>query len=138
MSIAEKFHDYVSFPQNCDIGHVIKVKDRLMQLLKALTEYLKPPENRYEKFQFNVYSFTNPCIEIHLHTSQFKQRTQHPSHPLHKHSSIFQDYKTLSSTTRTTQQIFPQTTIHSHYSRHIVVCLSILSTRGNNKILYTH
>ena len=24
---------------------------------------------------------------LHLHTSQYKQKTQHPSHPLHKHTS---------------------------------------------------
>ena len=56
MSIAEKFHDYISYPQNVEIANVTKVKERLMKLLKALTEYLKPPENRYFIVYFSMFT----------------------------------------------------------------------------------
>ena len=75
-----------------------------------------------------------------------EQKTQHPSHPLHNHTTYLNTprvNKTLFSTTAVTQQIFPQNTVtttviktnmcHMHASivhRHLV-------TRGNNKILRT-
>ena len=35
-------------------------------------------------------TLTLPIQEhIQLHTSQYKQKTQHPSHPLHKHTTYF-------------------------------------------------
>ena len=57
---------------------------------------------------------------LQLHASQYKQKTQHPSHPLHKHTTYFNTLrlkKTLFLTTAATQQTFPQTP-HSHYNRH--------------------
>ena len=53
-------------------------------------------------------------ISIHehlqLHASQYKQKTQHPSHPLHKHTTYF-------STPRLHNKHFRRPT-HSHYNRH--------------------
>ena len=73
---------------------------------------------------------TNICMTKHSHSpytstyssnaSQYKQKTQHPSHPLHKHTTYFNTprlKKTLFLTTAATQQTFPQTP-HSHYNRH--------------------
>ena len=58
-----------------------------------------------------------PPIHDHLqlHASQYKQETQHPSHPLHKHTTYFNTprLKILSLTTATTQQTFPQTPTQS-------------------------
>ena len=53
---------------------------------------------------------------LQLHASQYKQKTQHPSHPLHKHTTYFntsRQKKTLSLTTAATQQTFPQTSTQS-------------------------
>ena len=63
-------------------------------------------------------TLTLPIHEhLQLHASQYKQKTQHPSHPLHKHTTYF-------NTPR-------QKKIHTYIvSRH-------LATRGNNKILRT-
>ena len=73
-------------------------------------------------------------------------KTQHPSHPLHKHTTYFNTprLKTLSLTTAATQQTFPQTP-HNHYNRHknnmrhihTSIVSRHLATRGNNKILRT-
>ena len=52
---------------------------------------------------------------LQLHASLYKQNTQHPSHPLHKHTTYFNTprLKTLSLTTIATQQTFPQTPTQS-------------------------
>ena len=62
-------------------------------------------------------TLTLPIHEhLQLHASQYKQRTQHPSHPLHKHTTYFNTprlKKTLFLTTAATQQTFPQTPTQS-------------------------
>ena len=53
---------------------------------------------------------------LQLHASQYKQKTQHPSHPLHKHTTYFNTprlKKTLFLKTAATQQTFPQTPTQS-------------------------
>ena len=80
---------------------------------------------------------------LKLHASQYKQKTQHPSHSLHKHTTYFNTprLKTLSLTTAAAQQTFPLIP-HSHYKRHKINMRHIhtfivsghLATRGNNKI----
>ena len=53
---------------------------------------------------------------LQLHTSQYKQKTQHPSHPLHKLTTYFNTprlKKTLFLITAATQQTFPQTPTQS-------------------------
>ena len=51
---------------------------------------------------------------LQLHTTQYKQKTQHPSHPLHKHTTYFNNKTTkLFLTTAATQQIFPHTPTQS-------------------------
>ena len=53
---------------------------------------------------------------LQLHASQYKQKTHHPSHPLHKHTTYFNTprlKKTLFLTTAATQQTFPQTPTQS-------------------------
>ena len=55
-----------------------------------------------------------------LHASQYKQKTQQQSHPLHKRTTYFNTprlKKSLFLTMTATQQKFPQTP-HSHYNRH--------------------
>ena len=56
-------------------------------------------------------TLTLPIHEhLQLHASQYKQKTQHPSHPLHKHTTYFNTprlKKTLFLTTAATQQTFP-------------------------------
>ena len=57
---------------------------------------------------------------LQLHASQYKQKTQHPSHPLHKHTTYFntpRQKKTLFLTTAATQQTSHRPP-HSHYNRH--------------------
>ena len=58
-------------------------------------------------------TLTLPIHEhLQLYASQYKQITQHPSHPLHKHTTYFNTprlKKTLFLTTAATQQTFPQT-----------------------------
>ena len=61
-------------------------------------------------------------IHEHLqhHASQYKQKTQHPSHPLHKHTTYFNTprlKKTLFLTMAATQQ-YSHRPPHSHYNRH--------------------
>ena len=62
-------------------------------------------------------TLTLPIHEhLQLHASQYKQKTQHPSHPLHKHTTYFNTprlKKTLLLTTAATQQTFPQTPTQS-------------------------
>ena len=53
---------------------------------------------------------------LQLHASQYKQKTQHPSHPLHKHTIYFNTTRIknpLSLTMAATQQTFPQTPTQS-------------------------
>ena len=63
---------------------------------------------------------TKHSLPIHehlqLHASQYKQKTQHPSHPLHKHTTYFNTPRLKSPlflTTAATQQTFPQTPTQS-------------------------
>ena len=94
-------------------------------------------------------TLTLPIHEhLQLHASQYKQKTQHPSHPLHKHTTYF----------NTPRQKIPLFFNNSHYTTiiptdpHIIITTYIktnihhihtsivsrhLSTRGNNKILHT-
>ena len=83
-------------------------------------------------------TLTPPIHEhLQLHTSQCKQKTQYPSHPLHKHTSTLQGKDTMLNNGRYTTNIHTVTTTdiitnirHIHTSRHI-------ATRGNDKILRT-
>ena len=62
-------------------------------------------------------TLTLPIQEnLQLHASHYKQKTQHPSHPLHKHTTYFHTpwlKKTQFLTTAVTQQTFPQTPTQS-------------------------
>ena len=62
-------------------------------------------------------TLTLPIHEhLQLHASQYKQKTQHPSHPLHKHTTYFNTPRLknpLFLTTAATQQTFPQTPTQS-------------------------
>ena len=88
-------------------------------------------------------TLTVPIHEhLQLHASQYKQKTQHPAHPLHKHTTYFntprlKNYFNIGHYTTN----FPQTP-HSHYNRHKnnmhhMHTFIYLATRGNNKILPT-
>ena len=86
---------------------------------------------------------------LQFHASQYKQKTQHPSLPLHKHYILLhsKSKKSLFLTTATIQQTFPQTppphtvtttdikTNMCHI--HISIVSKHLATRGNKKILRT-
>ena len=53
---------------------------------------------------------------LQLHASQYSRKTQHPSHPLRKHTAYFNTprlKKTLFLTTAATRQTFPQTPTQS-------------------------
>ena len=57
---------------------------------------------------------------LQLHASQYKQKTQLPSYPLHKHTTYFNTprlKKTIFLTTAATQQTSHRPP-HSHYNRH--------------------
>ena len=62
-------------------------------------------------------TLTLPIHEhLQLRASQYKQKTQHPSHPLHKHTTYFNTPRLknpLYLTTAATQHTFPQTTTQS-------------------------
>ena len=87
-------------------------------------------------------TLTFPIHEhLQLHASQYKHKTQHPSHPLHKHTTYF---STILNNSRYTTNIPTDphtitTTDIKTNMRHIHT--SIVSrhpdTRGNNKILRT-
>ena len=93
---------------------------------------------------------TKHSLSIHEHlqsnASQYKQKTQHPSDPFHKHTTYFNTprLKTPSLTPAATQQTSHRPT-HSHYNRHKINMCHIhtsivsmhLATRGNNKIQCT-
>ena len=54
--------------------------------------------------------------QLQLHASEYKQKTQHPSHLLHKHTTYFNTLRlkiTLSLTTAATQQALPHTLTQS-------------------------
>ena len=82
---------------------------------------------------------------IQLHASQYKQKTQHPSHPLHKHTTYFNTprlKKTLFLTTAATQQPDPHTVTTTDIKTnmchiHTSIVSRHLATRGNNKIQRT-
>ena len=93
-------------------------------------------------------TLTLPIHEhLQLHASQYTQKTQHPSHPLHKHTTYF-------NTPRLKKHYVEQRPLHnkhshrpshSHYNKHKYKHASYsyiyfsrhLATRGNNKILRT-
>ena len=96
----------------------------------------------------DLHDKTLPIHEhLQLHASQYKQKTQHPSHPLHKHTTYFNTprLKTLFLTTAATQQTFSQSPTQSLQQTFKQTCAVIhtsivsrhLATRGNNKILRT-
>ena len=65
-------------------------------------------------------TLTLPIHEhLKLHASQYKQKIQHPSHPLHKHTTYFNTprLKTLFSRQVNTQQIYHRLS-HNYYNRH--------------------
>ena len=78
---------------------------------------------------------------LQLHASQYKHKTQHPSHPLHKHTIYFNTPR-LNKTVHNKHSHRPP---HSHYNRHknkqrhihLSIVSRHLATRGNNKILRT-
>ena len=95
-------------------------------------------------------TLTLPIHEhLQLHASQYKQKTQHPSLPLHKHTTYFNTprlKKPLFLTTAATQQTFPQTPPHTVTTTdiktsmchiHTSIVSRHLATRGINKILRT-
>ena len=51
MSVAEKFHEYSTRPENLDISNIVRSKDKLIVILKGLTDSLKNAQNRYNKPQ---------------------------------------------------------------------------------------
>ena len=62
---------------------------------------------------------------LQLHASQYKQNTQHPSHPIHKHTNYFNTprlKKTPFLTTAATQQTFPQTPTQSPQQTYKQAC----------------
>ena len=94
----------------------------------------------------------SPILPIHehlqLHASQYKQKTQHPSHPLHKHTPHFNTQRlrnTIFNNGRYATNVLTDPP-HSHYNRrknnmrhiHTSMVSMHLATRGNNKILRTH
>ena len=93
-------------------------------------------------------TLTLPTHEhIQLHASQYKQKTQHPSHPLHRHS-IYPNTPRLKNTifnnVRYTKNIptDPHTVTTTYIPismRHIHTSIvsRYLATRGNNRILRT-
>ena len=96
----------------------------------------------------NTHSYFPYTSTYSFHTSQYKQKTQHPSHPLHKHTTYFNTPRLTPppTTTAATQQTSYRLP-HSHYNRHKIktnmrhIHTSIVSrhlaTRGYNKILRT-
>ena len=85
-----------------------------------------------EKLPIPIYE------HLQLHVSQYKQKTQHPSHPNTPR------LKTLSSIMGATQQTSSRPK-HSHFNRHknkhrhihTSIVSRHLATRNNNKILHT-
>ena len=85
---------------------------------------------------------------LQLHTLQYKQKTQHPSHPLHKHTTYFNTPRlkpTIFTNGRYTTNIRtdpppPTTTTDIKTNMHHIHTSSVskyLATRGNNYILRT-
>ena len=94
-------------------------------------------------------TLTLPIHEhLQLHASQYKQNTQHPSHPLHKHTTYFNTPRlkknTIFNNGRYTTNIptdphtFTTTDIKTNIRHiHASIVSRHLATRGNNKILHT-
>ena len=84
---------------------------------------------------------------LQLHASQYKQKTQHPSHPLHKHTTYFNTprlKKTIFNNRRYTTNIptdshtFTTTDIETNMRNIYTYTVSRhLATRDNNKTLRT-
>ena len=71
-----------------------------------------------------------------LHASQYKQKTQHPSHPLHKHTKYFNtpmQKKTLSLTTAATQQTDPTQSYNRHKNKHAPYTYSYCLKESSHK-----
>ena len=86
--------------------------------------------------------------QLQLHASQYKQKTQHPSHPLHKHTTYFNTpglkKNTIFNKGRYTTNIptDPHTVTTtgiktSMHHIHTSIVSRHLATRDNNKILPT-
>ena len=90
-------------------------------------------------------TLTLPIHEhLQLYASRYKQKTQHPSHPLHKHTTYFSTprlKKTIFNNGRYTTNIPTVTTTDIKTNmRHIHTSIVSrhLATRGNNKIHLHH
>ena len=88
-------------------------------------------------------TLTLPIHEhLQLHASQYKQKTQHPSHPLHKHTTYFNTPRLKNGRYTTNIPTDPHTVTTTDIKtnmRHIHTSIVSrhLATRGNNKILRT-
>ena len=91
----------------------------------------------------------SPYTSIYkLHASQYKQKTQHPSHPLHKHTTYFNTPRLKNHTIFNNGRYTTNIPIDPHTIRttdiktnmchiHTSIVSRHLATRSNNKILRT-
>ena len=73
------------------------------------------PHNAHKTQTYMTKHSYFPYTSSYSSTRTIQTKTQHPSHPLHKHTTYFNTprLKKLSFTTAATQQTFPQTPTHS-------------------------
>ena len=91
---------------------------QVMSCKACRMQHLELPQDAPKTQIYNI-CITNKTLILHInehlqfHASQYKQKTQHPSDPLHKHTIYFKAQNPLSSTTAATQQTFPHTPTQS-------------------------
>ena len=120
-----------------------KQKETLMAAYKAV---MRPALEYASSIWSPLASSTsiNKLQDLQLHTSQYKQKTQHPSHPLHKHTTYFNTPRlkntifnngrfTTNIPTGPTQSLQQTKTNMRHL--HTSIVSRHLATGGNNKIL---
>ena len=121
-----------------------KLQGMLKAALRSLTQITQDTNIQY----LHDETLTLPIHEhLQLHTSQYKQKAQHPSHILHKHTYINTAKQNKILKQRPLHNTHSHRPPHSHYNRpktniqtnmrHIYTSsLSRhLATRGNNTIL---
>ena len=136
--------------ESCPLVGCACLPSALTNCKSCRTQHWELPQDVHKTQNIHLHdkTLTVPIHEhLQLHASQYKQKTQHPSHPLHKHTTYFNTPRlknTIFNNGRYTTNIptdphtvtTTDTKTNMHHI-HTSIVLRHLATRGNNKILCT-
>ena len=130
-------------PSSTSINKLQVMQNAALRTATGCTQDINIQHLHDETLTFPIHEY------LHLHASQYKQKTQHPSHPLHKHTpyniqhskaekKIFFNNGRYTTNIPTDPHTVTTTDIKTNMHHiHTSIVSRHLATRGNNKILRT-